>query len=147
METVSKSLGHESSIDIINFEIKGDERGSLISLENYASIPFEIKRVYYIFGTKPEVTRGKHAHKELKQVLICTSGSCKVLIDDGKEKKYVLLDRPDIGLYISGLVWREMSDFSSDCTLMVLASNIYLESDYIRDFKQFIDLARDKNNE
>ncbi|MFT4693837.1 MAG: dTDP-4-dehydrorhamnose 3,5-epimerase-like enzyme [Francisella sp.] len=123
---------------LLNFNILGDGRGSLISLEQNKNIPFDIKRVYYIFGTTDNVSRGFHAHRDLEQVLICVSGSCKVLIDDGLMKEEVLLNSPDKGLLISGLVWREMFEFSSDCVLMVLASELYDESDYIRDYDDFL---------
>lgn len=125
-------------IKILNFDIKGDNRGSLISLEQNKNIPFDIKRIYYIFNTKSDVRRGFHAHKNLKQVLICVSGSCKVLVDDGQSKENILLDNPDKGLLISGLVWREMFDFSDDCVLIVLASELYDESDYIRHYSEFM---------
>ena len=123
---------------IINFKVMGDERGSLIALEKNHNTPFDIKRVYYIFGTKEEVRRGFHAHKNLKQIAIAVSGSCKFHLDDGKETKEILLDSPDKGLLIEGLVWREMYDFSSDCVLMVVASEYYDESDYIRDYNEFL---------
>ncbi len=124
-------------INKIKFSIKGDERGSLISLENNKNIPFEIKRVYYIFDTKSNVRRGFHAHKNLKQVLIAVSGSCKVLLDDGKSKQEILLDNPQTGLLIESMIWREMFDFSSDCVLMVLADSLYDESDYLKSYQEF----------
>ena len=123
---------------IINFNIMGDDRGSLIALEENYNTPFDIKRVYYIFGTKENVRRGFHAHIDLKQLAICVSGSCKFLIDSGKEQKHFLLDSPDKGLLIEGLLWREMYDFSQDCVLMVIASEYYNEDDYIRDYKDFL---------
>ncbi|MEY8767060.1 sugar 3,4-ketoisomerase [Francisella philomiragia] len=126
------------SFRLLDFVVFGDDRGSLVSLEENKNIPFEIKRVYYIFGTKCDVRRGFHAHKNLSQVLICVSGRCKILVDDGCSKKNILLDSPDKGLMISGLVWREMFDFSSDCVLMVIASDFYDENDYIRDYDDFL---------
>lgn len=125
-------------VPIINFDIKGDERGSLISLEENKNIPFNIKRVYYIFDTKSNVRRGFHAHKKLKQVLIAVSGSCKVLLDDGKNKQEILLDDPQVGLLVESMMWREMFDFSADCVLMVVADNFYHEEDYIRDYEEFV---------
>jgi len=122
----------------IKFEIKGDERGSLISLESKRNIPFEIKRIYYIFDTKEGVVRGKHAHKDLEQILICVKGSCKILLNDGVNEEIFLLDKPDKGLYIDSLVWREMFEFSPDCVLMVLANKYYDEEDYIRDYDEFL---------
>jgi dTDP-4-dehydrorhamnose 3,5-epimerase-like enzyme len=125
---------------MLKFDIKGDERGSLIALESLKNIPFEIKRVYYIFGNKNNVQRGFHAHKNLQQVLIAVSGSCKILLDNGKNKQEVLLDLPSKGLLIKDCIWREMFDFSSDCVLLVLANEHYDENDYIRDYNQFLDL-------
>jgi dTDP-4-dehydrorhamnose 3,5-epimerase-like enzyme len=123
---------------LINFEVKGDERGNLIALEGNKNIPFEIKRVYYIYGTEKGVRRGFHAHKNLKQIAVCVSGSCKFLLDDGEKKEVVLLDSPDKGLFINKMIWREMFDFSENCVLIVLASDYYDESDYIRDYDEFL---------
>jgi len=125
-------------IKTINFPIKGDSRGSLIALEGNKDIPFEIKRVYYIFDTKKDVIRGHHAHKTLEQVLICVSGSCTIVLDDGKERSEVLLDKPNIGLYVGPNMWREMKDFTPDAVLLVLASDLYDEADYIRDYSEFL---------
>jgi dTDP-4-dehydrorhamnose 3,5-epimerase-like enzyme len=129
---------------LINFEVKGDERGNLIALEGNKNIPFEIKRVYYIYGTEKGVRRGFHAHKNLKQIAVCVSGSCKFLLDDGEKKEVVLLDSPDKGLFINKMIWREMFDFSDDCVLMVLASDYYYESDYIRNYDDFLRLVNNK---
>ena len=125
---------------VVNLEIKGDERGSLVALENNYNIPFDVKRVYYIFGTKTGVRRGFHAHKKLKQLAICMHGSCKFLLDNGREKNIVELSKPTEGLLIDDFIWREMFDFSPDCVLVVLADNYYDESDYIRDYNDFIKL-------
>ncbi|WP_150468055.1 sugar 3,4-ketoisomerase [Francisella sp. SYW-9] len=130
-------------ISLLDFKVMGDSRGSLVSLEQNKNIPFDIKRVYYIYDTRQDVRRGFHAHKNLQQVLVCISGSCKILIDDGNNKNNVLLNDPKRGLLISGLVWREMYNFSSDCVLMVLASDFYDERDYIRDYDLFL---REINN-
>lgn len=128
-------------VKMIDFDIKGDDRGSLIAIEQNDNVPFDIKRVYYIFGNKFGVRRGFHAHKNLKQVAICISGNCKFLLDNGKDKKEVLLDRPDNGLLIEDIIWREMFDFSDDCVLLVLASDHYKENDYIKDYEQFLRLV------
>ncbi len=125
-------------IQTIDLIIKGDERGSLIALEENHNIPFDVKRVYYIFGTEQGVRRGYHAHKNLKQLAICVSGSCKFLLDDGTQKEYIELALPTQGLLIEGLIWREMYDFSPNCVLIVLADAYYDESDYIRDYDQFL---------
>ena len=120
------------------FQQHGDERGQLVALEEHKDIPFEIKRVYYMYDTGKGVTRGQHAHKSLEHILICIHGSCKLMLDNGKEKKIVSLEKPYEGLYISNNIWREMYDFSSDAVLMVLASDVYKEEDYIRNYDEFL---------
>ena len=124
---------------MIDFSSLGDERGFLVALEANQEIPFDIKRVYYIFGTKEGVSRGFHAHKDLRQVAVCVSGKCRMVLDDGYKKKEVWLDSPVKGLVIDKMVWREMHDFSADCVLLVLASEHYDEEDYIRDYNQFLE--------
>lgn len=124
-------------IKLIQLQSHGDERGSLVSLEEQKNIPFSIKRVYYMFDTKEKVRRGFHAHKELKQLAIVLKGSCRFLLDDGKEKIEVLLDNPAQGLYIESFIWREMFGFSDDCVLVVLADAFYDEADYVRDYEEF----------
>lgn len=120
------------------FQQHGDKRGQLVALEEFKDIPFEIKRVYYMYETGKGVRRGFHAHKSLKQILICIHGSCKILLDNGIEKKVVLLENPYEGLYVENDMWREMYDFSADAVLMVLASEYYDESDYIRNYDEFL---------
>lgn len=126
------------------FQQHGDDRGMLVALEEHNDIPFKIKRVYYMYDTKEGVRRGYHAHKELEQILICIHGSCKILMDNGTEKKVVSLEKPYEGLYISNDIWREMFDFSSDAVLMVLASEVYNEDDYIRDYDEFLKFVQEK---
>lgn len=123
---------------LIDFKTLGDERGSLISLEENHNAPFDIKRVYYIFETKEGVTRGYHAHKNLKQIAVCVAGSCTFSLDDGNSKEEITLNSPNQGLLIEGLIWREMYDFSPNCVLMVIASEYHDEDDYIRDYKTFL---------
>ncbi|MGS0675341.1 sugar 3,4-ketoisomerase [Shewanella sp. 125m-1] len=130
-----------SLINLIEFNIHGDERGSLVSLEQFQNIPFEIKRIYYIFNTRENESRGFHAHKNLEQVAICIKGSCKFILDDGYTRDEVILNSPQKGLYINSNKWREMHDFSQDCILIVLASQTYSENDYIRDYKTFKSLV------
>ncbi|MEQ4709721.1 sugar 3,4-ketoisomerase [Providencia huaxiensis] len=125
-------------VNIIEFKTLGDDRGSLVSLEQNKNIPFEVKRIYYIFGTKEGVSRGFHAHKNLQQVAICVKGSCRFVLDDGHNKDEIILDNPNIGLHINSFMWREMHDFSEDCVLIVLASELYDESDYIRNYNDFL---------
>jgi dTDP-4-dehydrorhamnose 3,5-epimerase-like enzyme len=131
-------------IQTIIFKPLGDERGSLVALEANKSVPFDIKRVYYIFGTKEGVSRGFHAHRNLKQVAVCVTGSCRFVLDNGKKKEEVVLDDATKGLLIKNLTWREMYDFSPDCVLMVLASEYYNESDYIRDYDDFLGVVNGK---
>ncbi len=126
-------------INVIDFNILGDERGSLISLEQNKNIPFDIKRVYYIFGTPTGISRGFHAHKKLKQLATCIQGSCTILMDDGLTKESIVLDSPSKGLIIDVMQWHEMHDFSDDCILMVLANDYYDEIDYIRDYNAFLE--------
>lgn len=125
-------------ITTYNFQIHGDDRGQLIALEEMKDIPFRIKRVYYMFDTKEGVRRGLHSHRTLHQILVCVSGECKVLLDNGSEREIVLLNKPYEGLYIGPDMWREMYDFSDDAVLMVFASEYYDESDYIRDYQEFL---------
>lgn len=134
-----------SLIKTVEFDLLGDERGSLISLEENKNIPFDIKRVYYIFGTEQGAARGFHAHKELVQIAICIKGSCSFLMDDGNRKKTVILDSPAIGLVIDVMQWHEMHDFSEDCILLVLASDYYNEVDYIRNYDEFLKEIRKAN--
>lgn len=133
----------KGNIRLLNFPVCGDARGSLIALEGLSDqIPFEIKRVYYIFGTTPSVIRGKHAHYNLKQVLICTSGRCDIEVFDGINRQTITLDTPTKGLFIGGFIWREMKNFSPDCVLMVLASEHHNEKDYVRNYEQFLKEVR-----
>lgn len=122
----------------VHFNVKGDERGSLVALESGKEIPFDIKRVYYIYNTKDGVVRGKHAHVSLKQVLICAHGSCTLVLDDGNEQMNVRLSSPDEGIFIDSLIWREMKDFTPDAVLLVLANELYSEDDYIRNYEDFL---------
>ena len=131
------------------FQQHGDDRGQLVALEQFKDIPFEIKRVYYMYDTAENVRRGYHAHQNLEQILICIHGSCKVLLDNGFERKKVFLEKPYEGLYVPNDMWREMYDFSPDAVLLVLASEYYDENDYIRDYQQFVEdvQKREKDND
>lgn len=124
------------------FQPHGDNRGQLVALEEFKDIPFRVKRVYYMYDTAKGVTRGYHAHKSLQQILICIHGSCKIRLDNGKEKKVIPLEKPYEGLYVSNAMWREMFDFSPDAVLMVLASELYDEADYIRNYDEFLDYVK-----
>lgn len=124
-------------IQTLTLDIHGDERGSLIALEAQNNIPFDIKRVYTIFNTQPGVARGFHAHRKLKQLVLCLAGSCRFVLDDGQQRQQTLLNDPTQALLIDSLVWREMHDFTPDCVLLVIADQLYDETDYIRDYQQF----------
>ena len=124
---------------LVRFEPHGDERGMLVAIETGGEVEFLIKRVYYIYGTNRNFVRGRHAHRNLRQLLICVSGSCTLHTEggDGKKASY-RLDAPGIGLYVEGLVWREIRDLTPETVLLVLADEIYDEADYIRDYQDFL---------
>ena len=128
-------------LQFYKFKLSSDSRGSLVAIEELLDIPFRIKRVYFLFATRKDVRRGMHAHKQLQQILVCVSGSCKVLLDNGFERDEVVLDDPTKGLFIDKGIWREMYDFSHDAVLLVLASEHYSEEDYIRDYMKFRDMC------
>lgn len=122
---------------LIDFTVRGDYKGNLVPIEGNQDIPFDIKRIYYIWGTSFNAVRGRHAHRNLEQVIICISGSCDFFLDDGKSQKKVHLCNPCQGLYIKHNVWREFTNFSKDCVILVLASEHYDENDYVRNYEQF----------
>lgn len=126
--------------NIIELKELGDERGLLTVIEENVSIPFEIKRVFYIYGTKVNVRRGFHAHYKTRQALVCVSGSCKVFLDNIERTTDVLLDSPNKVLILEPNDWHEMYDFSPDCVLLVLASHLYDSEDYIRDYDKFVEV-------
>lgn len=126
-----------SDCRLIDLTVRGDERGSLVAIEPGDLLPFPVRRVYYIYGTKPGVSRGHHAHRELNQWAIAVSGSCTVLLDDGTRQKRVRLDRPDQALPLPPMVWHEMHEFSPDAVVMMVADDLYDEGDYIRSYADF----------
>ena len=128
-------------IQWIDLASHGDERGNLIALEENVNVPFVIKRAYFLFDTQPGVVRGFHAHKSLQQLVVCVSGQCRFILDNGKERVSLHLDTPSRGLLIQSCIWREMHDFSPDCVLLVLADQLYCEDDYIRDYDDFRQIA------
>mgnify|MGYP003637193839 CR=1 FL=1 len=133
-----------SLLKLINFKNLGDDRGQLVSFEGNKNIPFDIKRAYCIHNTTTGIVRGLHAHKTLKQVAIALKGSCKFILDNGCDREELTLDMPTQGLLIDSCLWREMHDFTEDCVLMVLASDYYDESDYIRDYQEFKKIVGEK---
>lgn len=127
---------------IIFKKIGNNDVGFLTALEGNREIPFNIKRIYYIYNVPKEIERGSHAHKRLEQVLICVSGSVKIKVDDGNEKKIIELSNPSKGLYIGPGIWHEMYDFNLNSVLLVLASEYYNERDYIRDYEEFLKMIK-----
>ena len=125
----------------IELEVQKDSRGSLIAIEVGRELPFPVRRVYYIYGSDGS-SRGFHAHRELRQLMICLTGSCRVILDDGTSRSEILLDRPDHSVMIEDIRWREMHDISKDAVILVLASHGYDEADYIRDYDEFLRIAR-----
>lgn len=128
-----------NSMGLIEFEQHGDERGHLVVLEGEKDIPFDIKRVFYIYGSDREVVRGQHANRKSEFVLINVSGTSKVCVKDGKgSEKIFSLDRPHIGVYLPPMVWKDMYDFSEDSVLLCLSSEHYDPNEYIRDYDDFV---------
>ena len=115
-----------------------DRKGNLSVVENGITLPFNVKRVYYLYDVPGGESRGAHAHKELSQLIIAASGSFKVTLDDSKVKRTFFLNRPYQGLYVKPGMWRDLEDFSSGAVCMVLASDVYMAEDYIRDYKEFL---------
>ncbi|MFM7406228.1 MAG: sugar 3,4-ketoisomerase [Cuspidothrix sp.] len=130
---------------LITFPKITDPRGNLTFIEGNNHVPFEIKRIYYLYDVPGGADRGGHAHKELQQVIIAMSGSFDVTLDDGNIKTKFHLNRSYYGLYIGSMIWREMDNFSSGSVCLVLASTVYNEDDYYRDYKEFIEVIQNKN--
>ena len=131
---------------ILKFNDLGDERGKLVAIEGNESIPFEIKRVFYIYDSDSTVIRGQHANRESEFVLINVAGTSKVRITDGEEEIFVNLDKPMMGVFIPKMVWKDMYDFSKDSVLLVLASTHYNGKEYIRDYDEYIKEIRDRKD-
>lgn len=121
-----------------------DRKGNLTVVENGETLPFDVKRVYYLYDVPGGENRGAHAHKELSQLIIAASGSFTVTLDDGKCKRSFFLNRPYQGLYVKPGMWRDLEDFSSGAVCMVLASDVYLKEDYIRDYQEFLEFRNEK---
>ena len=127
---------------LIEFTQKGDERGHLVIVEGNQDIPFDIKRVFYIYGSDKNVVRGKHANYRTEFMLINVAGTSKVRVDDGTSEKEFELNRPHMGIYLPKLVWKDMYDFSEDSVLLVLASEHYDASEYIRDYDSYLEVMK-----
>ena len=121
-----------------------DRKGNLTVVENGETLPFDVKRVYYIYDVPGGESRGSHAHKELEQLIVAASGSFTVILDDGQDKRSFFLNKPYQGLYVKPGMWRDLSDFSSGAVCMVLASEVYQKEDYIRDYDAFIMFRNEK---
>ena len=129
--------------EVFEFKEYGDERGNLVVIEGSGmDIPFEMKRVFYMYGSDDTVIRGQHANRITSFILVNVSGSSKVKIDDGKESVVVELNKPRMGLYIKPMVWKEMYDFSPDSVLLVLADTHYDGSEYIRDYEAYLEAVK-----
>ena len=129
-------------VKIISLPKIEDHRGNLTFIEAKKHIPFEIKRVYYLYDVPGGATRGGHAHKNLEQLIIAISGSFDIILDDGYQRKRIHLNRSYYGLYLPKMIWRELENFSMGAVCLVLASDYYDESDYIRDYEEFLKLVR-----
>ena len=127
---------------IFQFKDLGDERGNLVVIEGGIDIPFELKRVFYIYGSDCDVVRGQHANRRTEFILINVSGKSKVRITDGKEEYIVILDKPRMGVYIPPMIWKDMYDFSENSVLLVLASEHYDASEYIRDYDSYLEVMK-----
>lgn len=127
---------------LIEFPQKGDERGHLVIVEGNQDIPFDIKRVFYIYGSDKNVVRGKHANYRTEFVLINVAGTSKIRVDDGTSDKVFELNRPHMGIYLPKLVWKDMYDFLENSVLLVLASEHYDASEYIRDYDSYLEVMK-----
>ncbi|HHX60635.1 MAG TPA: WxcM-like domain-containing protein [Epulopiscium sp.] len=127
------------------FDQLGDERGNLVVVEGEKDIPFKIERIFYMYGSEEDVIRGQHANRHSEFILINLVGTCKVLADDGVTQEIIKLDEPHKGVYLNKMVWKDMYEFSPDSILLVLSSMKYDATEYIRDYKEFIEeLAKEK---
>lgn len=122
---------------MLSFLQLGDDRGHLVVVEGMKDIPFEIKRMFYIYGTKSDVIRGQHANRNSEFVLINLAGSCKIKVDDGKNIETIILDKAHEGIYLDKMVWKDMYDFSKDSILLVLSNYSYDSQEYVRDYNEF----------
>lgn len=122
---------------VLSFPQLGDDRGHLVVVEGLKDVPFEIKRMFYIYGTKSNVIRGQHANRKSEFVLINLSGNCKLKVDDGKNEEIIILDKPHEGIYLEKMVWKDMFDFSEDSILLVLSNHSYDSEEYVRSYEEF----------
>lgn len=136
----------KDSVKLIDFPQKGDNRGHLVIVEGQKDIPFDIKRVFYIYGSDSDVVRGQHANKKTEFVLINVAGTSKVKVKDGLGNEVIFsLNRPHTGIYLPRMVWKDMYDFSEDSVLLCLASEHYDAEEYIRDYDEFVKIVNEGN--
>jgi wxcM family protein len=129
-----------NKVKMLSFKQNGDERGHLVVIEGNKDIPFDIKRIFYIYGSDPTVVRGQHANRETEFVLVNVAGKSKVKVYDGKGNEAIfMLNRPHTGIYLPTMVWKDMYDFSEDSVLLVLASEAYNPNEYIRNYDEFVE--------
>jgi WxcM-like, C-terminal len=143
-ENIKLSNSLDDAIELISLPKLTDPRGNLTFVEGTKHIPFEVERVYYLYDVPSGEARGGHAHHKLQQLIIAVSGSFDVLLDNGYERRTITCNRPFQGILMKSLVWRELNNFSSGAVCLVLASMVYEESDYIRDYEKFISVATNK---
>lgn len=138
---MSKHIGAQ----MLEFSQKGDDRGHLVVVESMEDIPFEIKRIFYIYGSNQEVIRGQHANKRSEFLLINVAGSCKVKVNDGKGNEAIfVLNRPHTGIYLPAMLWKDMYDFSADSVLLCLASEHYDAAEYIRSYDEYVKIVNEE---
>lgn len=139
---MSKYVGAQ----MLEFSQNGDERGYLVAVEGNKDIPFDIARIFYIYGSDPDVVRGQHANRRTQFVLINVAGSCKVKVLDGKGNEAVfVLNRPHTGIYLPTMVWKDMYDFSEDSVLLCLASEHYDATEYVRNYDEFVKMVNEES--
>lgn len=144
MQSTASSNSLREKCPVLKFKDLGDERGKLVVIEGGIAIPFEIKRVFYIYDSDSDIIRGQHANKYSEFVLINVAGQSKVRITDGRDEFIVELNKPMMGIYIPNMIWKDMYDFSHDSVLLVLASTHYDGGEYIRDYEEYINIMRSK---
>ena len=138
----------DKTVKMLDFPQKGDERGHLVIVEGMKDIPFDIKRIFYIYGSEPTVIRGRHANKRSQFILINVAGRSKIKVSDGKGNEAVFsLNRPHTGIYLPPLIWKDMYDFSDDSVLLCLASEYYDADEYIRNYEEFVRIVNYEENE
>lgn len=124
---------------VLTLDKHEDVKGNLTAVTNHEQVPFEVKRIYYLYDIPGGLSRGGHAHKDLQQLILALSGSFDITVDDGYNKRTFHLSRPNIGLLLPSGLWRELNNFSSGSICMVLASDLYSEADYFRDYQEFVE--------